>query len=171
MQRVLVLGCGGAGKSTLAHRLGEITGLPVIHLDAEYWRPGWVETPKEPWRARVRELVARERWIMDGNYADTLELRLPAADTIIFLDCARWRCLLRVFRRVAANAGRTRPDMGPGCPEKLDLEFLRWVWSFNAGDRQKVLQALHRHSSGKALHVLRTPCDARRFVQSLEEQV
>lgn len=113
MQRVLVLGCGGAGKSTLAH----------------------------------------------------------AADTIAFLDFARWRCLKRVFKRVAANIGRTRPDMGPECPEKLDGEFLRWVWNFNACDRQKVLQALHRHSNGKALHVMRTPRDVRRFVQSLEKQV
>ena len=90
-----------------------------------------------------------------------------AADTVIFLDFARWRCLSRVFKRVATNAGRTRADMGPGCPEKLDLEFLRWVWNFNARDRQKVLQAVHRHSNGKALHVLRTPRDVRRFVQSI----
>lgn len=71
MRRVLVIGCGGAGKSTLARQLGEATGLPVIHLDAHYWRPGWVETPKETWRAAVDELIAADAWIMDGNYSGT----------------------------------------------------------------------------------------------------
>ncbi len=83
MRRVLVIGSGGAGKSTFARRLGDILQIDVIHLDTFYWRPGWVETPKPEWREIVLGLVQRESWIMDGNFSGTLEQRLEACDTVI----------------------------------------------------------------------------------------
>jgi adenylate kinase family enzyme len=83
MRRVLVIGISGAGKSTFSQALATKTGLPLIHLDKEFWRPGWVQTPRQEWRARVSELAARERWIMDGNYDSSLDLRLPRADTVL----------------------------------------------------------------------------------------
>ena len=86
MKRVLIIGSGGAGKSTLARQMGEISGLPVIHLDAEHWRPGWIEPSKDEWAARVDELTRGESWIMDGNYGGTMSQRIAAADTILFLD-------------------------------------------------------------------------------------
>lgn len=93
MERVAIIGPGGAGKSTLARQLGAITGVPVIHLDREHWKPGWVETPAAEWEERVRELAAAERWIIDGNYGGTLDVRLDRADTVVFLDFGRFRCL------------------------------------------------------------------------------
>lgn len=130
MRRVAIIGSGGAGKSTLARKLGEITGLAVIHLDREYWRPGWTETPKPEWKARVEELVTGEEWIIDGNFGGTMEIRLAAADTVVLLDFPRMLCMYRAIKRAVTYRNRTRPDMGPGCTEKLDLAFLRWIWQF-----------------------------------------
>ena len=130
MRRVAIIGSGGAGKSTLARKLGEITGLPVIHLDREYWGPGWTETPTPEWKVRVEHLVKGDEWIIDGNFGGTMEIRLAAADTVVFLDFPRVLCKYRAIKRAVAYRNRTRPDMGPGCREKFDLEFLRWVWQF-----------------------------------------
>src|SRR4051812_43420428 len=106
MQRVLVIGPGGAGKSTFAVELAQRTGLPLIHLDALYWRPGWVEPAKGEWASTVEGLVATERWLLDGNYGGTMTARLRRCDTVIFLDRSRWLCLWRVIRRRAQYRGR-----------------------------------------------------------------
>jgi adenylate kinase family enzyme len=102
MKRVVVIGSGGAGKSTFSRRLHAATGLPLIHLDRLFWRPGWTEMPNEEWRATNEMLVKAEAWIIDGNYGGTMDVRLAAADTIIFLDLPRLVCLYRVLKRLAA---------------------------------------------------------------------
>lgn len=142
MRRVLVIGPGGAGKSTFAVRLAGITQLPLIHLDALYWKSGWVEPPKEEWARTVERLLRGPAWVMDGNYGGTLEMRLAAADTVIFLDLPRLVCLSRVVRRRVRFRGRSRPDMTPGCPERLTWEFVRWIWSYPEERRPKILQRL-----------------------------
>ena len=167
MRRVLVLGSGGAGKSTFAARLAERVGLPLIHLDAFYWRPGWVETPKEEWTRRVEQLLAGERWVMDGNYGGTLERRLAAADTVIFLDIPRLTCLARVVRRRLRFHGKTRPDMTPGCPERLSWDFLRWIWTYPAERRPRILEQLGMLSSDKRVVILRSSAAAEAFLASL----
>ena len=108
MKRCLVIGSGGAGKSTLAREMARRTGLPLIHLDQHYWRPGWVPAPPDAWRTRVEELIQRPTWIMDGNYGSTLEPRLAAADTVVFLDTPRLVCIGRVLRRWWRHRGRAR---------------------------------------------------------------
>lgn len=133
MLRVLVIGSGGSGKSTLAAQLGARLRLPVVHLDALYWRPGWVATPASGWRETVAHLVATERWVMDGNYGGTLDLRIAACDAVVLLDPPRSVCLARVVWRWLRYAGTTRPDMAPGCPEHLTWEFVRWVWDSRVG--------------------------------------
>src|ERR1700684_1659738 len=92
-QKIILLGSGGAGKSALAHTLGEVMNLPVYHLDALFWSEGWVQPDKEDWIKTQEKLCAQETWILDGNYGGTLDLRFAAADTIIFLDLSRWLCL------------------------------------------------------------------------------
>lgn len=170
MQRVLILGCGGAGKSTLARRLGELTAIPVVHLDAHYWSAGWIPMPAGQWRPRVEQLAAQERWIMDGNFASTFDLRLPLADTIIFLDPPRRVCLWRIFKRLIAYRGQNRPDMPGGCDEKADLEFLQWIWTFRSRERPKIMQVLDRsRAEGKQTFHLISAVEVERFIAGLSQ--
>lgn len=169
MRRVLVIGSGGAGKSVFARRLGARTGLPVIHLDATYWRAGWEPTPTDEWQNVVRGLVARDAWVMDGNYGGTLDARLAACDTVIFLDLPRVVCLWRVVRRWARHHGRTRPDMAPGCDEQLSLEFLRWIWGYPARQRPGIVRRLAMLSAEQRGVVLRSTADVERFLAAAED--
>ena len=122
-----MIGSGGAGKSTVARQLGKLLNIEVFHLDALYWKPGWVETPRGEWRKKIEELLVRDSWIIDGNYSNTLELRLKECDTVIFLDIGSATCLWRVVKRWITYRGSRRPDMAEGCREKLELEFILWV--------------------------------------------
>ena len=128
MQRVAVIGPGGAGKTTFARALGTKTGLDVVHLDTLFWKPGWVETPRDEWRAMQEEVVARDAWIIDGNFGATLDVRLSRADTVVFLDFPRALCLRRAVVRAIRNHGK--PTQAEGCPEGFEVEFYRWIWSY-----------------------------------------
>ncbi|HLN61255.1 MAG TPA: DNA topology modulation protein [Symbiobacteriaceae bacterium] len=167
MQRIILIGSGGSGKSTLARQLGEVLNLPVIHLDALYWKPGWVETPRPEWEAVQRELVARDRWVMDGNYGHTLDIRLAAADTVIFMDVSRWVCLWGAIKRRITYAGRSRPDMNPGCPEQLDWQFLRWIWEFPTTRRPRLEAKLANLRPDQTLVRIRSRSEGARFVEAL----
>lgn len=164
MKRVLIIGCCGSGKSWLARQLGPLLGLPVVHLDAEFWRPGWVESPSDEWDARVRALASAPAWIIDGSYTRTLGERLPRADTVIHLDFPLWRCYWGILRRIVHNYGQVRTDMAPGCAEKIDIEFFRWVWRWPKTQRPLILEALGGIRGDKAVHTLRSPDDVHRFL-------
>lgn len=164
MKRVLVIGSGGAGKSTFARRLGGRLGLEVIHLDVHYWKPGWVAPPEEEWRATVEELLRRDGWVMDGNYSGTLGARLAACDTVVFLDLPRAVCLWRVLKRLARYYHRWRPDMAEGCRESFDLEFIRWVWGYPRSSRPKVVRLLAEHGREKRVVRLRSSREAEEFL-------
>jgi adenylate kinase family enzyme len=166
MRRVLVIGSGGAGKSTFASRLGERAGLPVIHLDAEYWRAGWVETPRDEWVARVTGFLEGDAWVMDGNYGGTLPARLAASDTVIFLDLPRVVCLWRVLRRWLRHRGHARPDMAAGCDERLSLEFLRWIWDYPRTRRPRILAALAALDRGQRAVILRSGTEVEAFLHA-----
>lgn len=145
LKRVVVVGCSGAGKSTFARRLAERTGLPLIHLDQEYWSPGWVERYSHAdWLARVGELCAGERWIIDGNYSASFPMRLPRATAILWLDLTRAQCLLSITRRLITSYGKVRPSSAPGCPERWDPEFYRFVWNWHATSGPKLREILAR---------------------------
>src|SRR5262245_61476551 len=130
MKKILVVGSGGAGKSTFARRLSNILDIDVVHLDTHYWKPGWVGTPEGEWRDNIEALVERDSWIMDGNYSNTLDIRLKACDAVIFLDLATRVCLWRVIKRMVEYRNRKRPDLAEGCRERFDLDFLLWVWHY-----------------------------------------
>ena len=164
MRRVLVIGSGGAGKSTFSRRLGERLGLEVIHLDAAHWRPDWVETPKDEWRHKVEELCRRGSWVMDGNYSGTLDVRLAACDTVIFLDMPRAVCTWRVLKRSLMYRDAPRPDMAAGCRERLDLKFLHWVWTYPTRRRPTILARLDEIAAHKNVIRLRSDAEAERFL-------
>ena len=132
MKRVSVLGNSGSGKSTFAKALSQQLGVPVYHLDAVFWRPGWQEPERPEFDFRARELAREDGWVIDGwviddSYSSTLSFQLEQADTVVVLDVPRWVSLYSVVRRRIANHNKTRADMAPGCPEKLDLAFVRWI--------------------------------------------
>lgn len=165
VRKIAVVGCGGAGKSTFSRALGARLGLPVTHLDRLFWQPGWVETPADQWREIQRELVTADSWVLDGNYIKAADIRLTAADTVIFLDFPRWLCLTRVLRRTIAS-GR-RDTQAPGCPDKVDWEFLTWIWQFRANTRPRVLAAMAEHGANAEHVILSSPREVRAFLDRL----
>lgn len=152
MKRVIILGRGASGKSTLAARLGEITGLPVIELDKIFWQPGLVAIPRDEWVKIQDKLAAQEKWIMDGDLGpyDALEIRLPAADTILFLDFSLPRCAWRAIRR-----SRERAD------------FWHWLITYRRKSRPILMQAIATHAPHATLHVFRNPAALNKFVAKL----
>ncbi|MEE1035628.1 MAG: DNA topology modulation protein [Oscillospiraceae bacterium] len=166
MERIVIIGCGGAGKSTLARQLGEKLDIPVVHLDKLFWRPGWVQVSKEEFDKLHREALAREKWIMDGNFDRTMAERITRSDTVIYLDFSRFACLMGVLKRVFTTYGKVRPDMSEGCPERIDWDFLKWVWDFNKNKREKNYRLLNE-AEGKETIVLKN----RRAVKKFLEQV
>lgn len=163
--RVMVTGCCGAGKSTLARRLATHLDLPLTHLDQEYWRPGWVRPERQQWQARVAELVTAPQWVHDGNYDSTLPLRLPHADLVVFVDLARWRCLWRIAKR---RLLRNRADRLEGCAERVSRQLVRYVWRFPKQHRRRLLDAIAAHADRAEVVRLRTPAQVRGYLARLE---
>ena len=166
MKRILIIGCGGAGKSTLARQLGEKLEIPVVHLDKLYWHPGWVESSKEEIDAKIMAEMEKPCWIIDGNYNRTIPMRLKYCDTVIYLDFSRMACVLGVLKRVITTYGKVRPDMGEGCPERFDWEFMKWIWGFNKKNREKYYRMLNE-AEGVETVVLKNRRMVKRFLKSL----
>ena len=143
--RAIVIGSSGSGKSTFARRLGDATGVPVVHIDQLFWEAGWQMAPAAVYQARIEAAVANDRWIIDGVDTRTLDLRLPRTDIVFWLDRSRWACLWRVARRIATSYGQVRPDMAAGCPEKIDIDFLRFIWTFHERYDHRIAAAIERH--------------------------
>ena len=168
-QRVIVTGTAGAGKSTFSRALSERTGLPVIHLDIYFWQPGWVEPSDKAWRDKQRELLAGDAWIADGNYHETLALRVERADAVVYLDTPRWLCATRALIRGVRSrpAGFVLPE---GCDETRTLRWRaewrlsRVIWRNHRSDRERELAIVSEHGRHAPLHVLRTKQDARAFI-------
>jgi|LGVE01.1.fsa_nt_gb adenylate kinase family enzyme len=166
MKKIAIIGCSGSGKSTLSIKLNEIFEIPVYHLDTLYWKPNWVETPRDEWDELQKELVKKETWIIDGNYNRTLKIRTDEADTIIMLDMPRRLCIYRVIKRFFKYRNSSRLDMNEGCREKLDLPFLKWVWSYNTNNRPKVIEILNKNKD-KEIVILKKTKDVRNFINKL----
>jgi adenylate kinase family enzyme len=164
MRKVLVIGPGGAGKSTLANQLGSVLNIEVLHLDKFYWHPGWIETPKDEWLTKLEALLRRESWVMDGNYSGTLDVRFKSCDTVVFLDLPRTGCLWRVLKRSVIYRGKSRPDMADGCPERLTLEFILWIWNYSKRTRPKVVRMIESPPDDKKIVWLRSSSEVEAFL-------
>lgn len=170
MKKIAIIGSGGSGKSTLAKHLGETLHMNVYHLDALFWKPNWVETPKEEQRRVQYELVKKEGWIFDGNYSGTMDIRLQAADTIIFLDIPRMICMFRAVKSVLQYRNQTKSDMGEGCEERFSLQFLQWIWGYPKTKKPGILQKLEKLSREKEIIIFRSSREVREFLESVEKK-
>lgn len=145
--RIMIIGCCGSGKSHLSMQLKEILSLPVLHLDRFYWKPGWVESSKEEWELKQSELASGSSWIIDGNYAGSFDIRFKRATTVIFLDYNKYVCTYRILKRWLKNIGKSRADIADACKEKMDMQFLKFVWSFPKKHRYKIMDKLDEYHS------------------------
>lgn len=167
-ERVLVIGCSGSGKSTLARTLAMRLGLPYVSMDREiFWLPGWQVRPRADALARLEEIVARERWILDGTSPGTLPLRLPRSHLVLWLRPPRWLSLYGVVSRWLRYRGRSRPEMADDCPEKIDREFLTYVWNFEKTESPEIAQNLAAYGRDVPVCVLKSRRDARRLLASV----
>ena len=167
MKRILILGSSGSGKSTLARNLGSKLELPVIHLDRHYWNPGWEPTPEKEWRHEIRDIVKRPSWIIDGNYRSTLNIRIKAADTIIFLDLPPVICAQRAVKRRFMYLKQPRPDISRGCKEKVFdpkfPKFVRWILNYPKRARPDVISRLAKLGAEKRIVWLTSTQDVNDF--------
>jgi hypothetical protein len=165
-RRILVLGPSGAGKTYLSLRLGELLPRELIHLDAHFWKAGWISTPQAQWRETVAVLSGGENWIMDGTYESTLDLRIPAADGVIIVDDWSVLRLFRVLGRRFGGGDERRFDAPP--EQKIDISYLRYILGFSSRSSPLIKEQLSRHGAGKAVVMLSGAGEVRRFLQQLE---
>lgn len=146
--RILVMGCSGGGKSTLSQQIAARFGLAYVSIDRDVlWLPGWVERGKQEQRTIIVAKVQEERWILDGTNPSTFDVRLPRADFVIWVRMPRLLCIWGAISRWVKWMGRTRPEMAPGCIEKVDWQFLRFIWTFEEKFAPRVLAGLLRYGS------------------------
>ncbi|MBB3453287.1 adenylate kinase family enzyme [Rhizobium sp. BK313] len=152
-ERVLVIGCSGTGKSTLAQAIARLRGLTYVSMDRDiFWQPGWKLRPRQESIALMEQAVAGPRWIIDGNSPSTLPLRLPRTDIVLWRRPTRWVALSGVVRRWLRFRGQVRPEMAPGCPEQLDWVFFRYIWTFEKQEAPQFTEMFRLH--GKHVPVL-----------------
>lgn len=139
LTRIMVCGASGSGKSTVARALGDALDLPVVHGDRFYWLPGWVARERAEVKRLFDEAALTDNWIIDGNNSESMMLRAERAQLIIYLHLNKYHRMWRVLLRTLRSFGRTRPDMGEGCPERFDRDFLfNWVWTHDKRSKPKM---------------------------------
>lgn len=167
-RRILVVGCSGGGKSTLSQKLARNLQLAYISIDRDIrWLPGWIERDRVEQRQRLVEMVADERWIMDGNGPSTFDIRVPRSDIVIWVRAPRLLCVWGVLTRWLKYFGRTRPEMAPGCIEKVDWDFLQFIWTFEEKFAPHIVAGLTKHGPDVPVLQLKSRRQMRRLLDLL----
>ncbi len=168
MKRILVLGNSGSGKSTLARIIGQKRNITVHHIDAYFWLPNWQHIQKSELKETIEKIIDDDSWVIDGNYSSSLDIRLRRADTVVFFDYPTVLSLYRVIKRRIIHHKKTRPDMGEGCNEKIDLDFIKWIIGFKRKNRPKLFNIIENNYSGK-LFIIKNKRDYNNFLEMVEE--
>ncbi len=168
-KRILVLGSSGSGKTTFAIRLARILGLTAVHLDAHFWKPGWIATSQSEWRSVVSRLIQEPTWVMDGTFENSLDLRIPAADSIIVIERSRWICLWRVLKRKWTVDDQRRPDAPGG--QKLDRAFFRYIWRYPAVTQPFVMNRIRQYGADTPRVHLTGSHQIEKFLRQMEQVV
>ncbi|MBM7622008.1 adenylate kinase family enzyme [Bacillus tianshenii] len=161
----------GAGKSTFARRLGKALEIEVHHLDRLYWKPNWVEASKEEFAQAQQDIIKHKQgWIIEGNYTGTFDLRAKHADTMIYLEIPLYTCLYRVIKRWLINLGKTRPDMGEGCEEKMEWSFIKFIYTTYHARKRKMRERFRQYGNGRTIIVLRNQKEIEAYISRIENQ-
>ena len=162
MKKVIVIGCPGSGKTTFAKRLAELAKLPIYHLDAIWHKPDKTHIPREEFDSRIKEIFKGERWIIDGNYRRTIEMRVEAADTVFLFDLPTKVCLEGALARVGAE----RADM-PWQEEALDPAFRQQIESFAENTLPEIYEILERYENEKKIFIFKSRDEADDFLRNI----
>jgi adenylate kinase family enzyme len=170
MNKVCVVGCCCSGKSTFARKLGEVTGLPIYHLDKYYLKAGWEERNQEEWLTILYELLSNDQWIMDGNYNNTQDIRFSKADTIVFLDFPRYKCIINYLKRPFIYRNKSRDDVPEGCYEKFDYDMYKWIWAFKNDQDVQLKERLKKLQNEKTIVVLKSYKEINEYVEKIKKK-
>jgi adenylate kinase family enzyme len=165
VERIAIIGCGGSGKSHLARVLGSRLGLEPVHLDALYYDENWKPLDQETFAYLQRDLVAAPRWVIDGNYASTLPIRLEAADTVIFLDLPGWACLLGILQRRLRHGGGQHQAIG--VYDRITWDFVRYILGYRKKMAPRVHALIAAHAGHAQVTVLRSRAAVRRYLAGI----
>lgn len=169
--RILVMGCSGGGRSTLSLKIASRFGLDYVSIDRDVlWLQGWVERGKDEQRAVIVSKVQGDRWIMDGTNPSTFDIRLPRTDFVIWVRMPRLLCIWGAVSRWVKWIGRTRPEMALGCKEKIDWEFLRFIWTFEEKFSPRVVAGLAEHGADVPVFQLTSRRQMRALLELLAVQ-
>lgn len=163
----MIIGSGGAGKSTLARALGEKLNIRVIHLDVLLWKPNWNQVTRNEQIKIQEQIVQNKEWIIDGNYGGTMDIRFQEADTIIFLDIPRIICIYRAIKRAIQYRNKSRPDMVEGNKERLDINFYKWIWNYPKDKRPEIIKKLNEVKNEKKIIHLKSIKETQNYTDSL----
>lgn len=163
--RIAIIGCGGSGKTTLARRIGTALPAPVTHLDVLYYDGEWNTLPKDNFAAVQEALVAQDRWVIDGNFASTLAIRLQRATEVIFLDLPPLVCLSGIAQRRLKYGGGQ--DDETGVYDRIHWGFIKYVWNYRATMGPRVRNLILEHGTHANVHIVRSRRGANRLVEHI----
>lgn len=165
MDRIAIMGCGGSGKSHLARSLGIALGITPVHLDGLYYDADWKPLDKDTFADLQRDLVAAPRWIIDGNYASCLPIRLQAADTVVFLDLPGWACLWGILQRRLRHGGGQHQAIG--VYDRITWDFVQYILGYRRTMAPRVRTLIADHAGDAQVIILRSRRAARRYLATV----